>query len=133
MDKSFDEVISEDFLEHIKHYRTTGNKNINRTKNFLKKLQIAEQATSKDSHSFLERLLTVLDKWRTAVFGINHYVTSTKTINRNTANEFLVDALFSMEKYLSKTSFVNEQLDWYDFLKLILEKDVPLFEDEAYL
>lgn len=124
MDKSFNGIFKQDFLECLKLSIEGHIKD-----NLTKKAQLPYQ----DNPSFYDRALEVLMKLRTAVFGINHYVTSSKTIKASTDNEFLIKALFAMDKYSSKTSVLNEHLNVFEFVSLVLEKNAPLREFEEYL
>ena len=75
----------------------------------------------------------VLNDLRDRFFGLTHEIALSKTIRKDRSNEALVEALINCEDYLLDKKVIHEHLDWYGFIKLVLEKDAPLFKYEECL
>lgn len=86
-------------------------------------------------HGFEDRLMQVFDGLRDRFFGYTYDVISKKTLKRDKSNESLVEALCYFEKHCNNNDnrLPTEFLDPYGFLRLVLEKDAPLFNYEEYL
>jgi len=83
---------------------------------------------------FESKLGEILEELRERFFGYPFHVMSGKTIRRDTSNEALIEMLFFFEKYLEvNKNTITEFLEPFGFLKLVLEKDAPLFGFEEEL
>lgn len=84
---------------------------------------------------FWERVLEVLENLRNSCFGLTYDMLSKKMLPRNKDNKTLIEALCYIDKYRkeNKNLLPAEILDIYEFLKLVLEDDAPLFGYEEYI
>jgi hypothetical protein len=88
----------------------------------------------KDLREFEDRIGNILLKFKEHFFGLTYEVTSGRWLKRDTSNETLVTALRDQENHFKKNgNLLLEALDPYQFLKLALEKDASLLDNDIYI
>lgn len=85
----------------------------------------------KDLREFEERLGEFYECQYTRFFGLAFDISSGKTIRKEANAEALVKCLIDFEK--NEQPIYYAHIEAYKFLKMALEKDAPLFENDMYL
>jgi hypothetical protein len=85
----------------------------------------------KDLREFEERLGEFYERQYTRFFGLAFDISSGKTLRKEANAEALVKCLIDFEK--NEQPIYYAQIESYKFLKMALEKDAPLFENDMYL
>lgn len=87
-------------------------------------------------NEFEDRLGELLIHLKGLFFGLAQDVETGKTLKKEKGSEALAKALCNYEKYCQTKHdifFANGIWDLYNFLKLVLERDVPLLFNEIYI